>query len=266
MTLVSTGTKSTFLNPIDALHGDIGMLTEEDILVLLSKSGSSEELINLIPFAEAKGARIYGVTSNKTSKIAQKSHAHIQLPLERELCPFNLAPVTSATIQMLFGDTCAVAIMCAKSFSSEDYAKNHPAGRIGKRLTLTVSDVMIRDQLPLVTPDDNGMEALVALAGSSKGCGCLLVVDELNNFLGTFSDSDLRRALADKSDDALLLSVKQLMNYKKSFPRVISIHAKAIEAQYKMESNPPVTYLPVIGPHNSLVGLVTLHGLTSIGI
>ena len=268
MTLVSTGTKSLFLNPTDALHGDIGILSKDDVLVLLSKSGSTQELINLIPYAKAKGAKIYGVTSNKDSKIAQMSYAHVYLPLRRELCPFDLAPVTSTAIQMLFGDTCAIAIMCAKSFSQEDFAMNHPAGRIGKRLVLTVSEVMIkRDELPLVTPSNKGMKALVSLAGSSKGCGCLLVVDELNKLLGTFSDSDLRRALADKGGDVLSLSVKELMNYKKSFPRVISVTAKAVDAQQKMECHPPVTYLPVVeGPHNTLVGLVTLHGLTNTGL
>jgi len=268
MTLVSTGTKSIFLSPSDALHGDIGILGKGDVLVLLSKSGATEELVTLVPYAKAKGARIYGVTSNKTSQIAQTSHAHVYLPLERELCPFDLAPVTSTAIQMIFGDTCAVAIMHAKSFTREEYAMNHPAGRIGKRLVLNVSDIMLNyGQLPLVTPNDHGMEALVRLAGSSKGCGCLLVVDEQNKLLGTFSDADFRRALAHKGERALSLPVKELMNYRKAYPRTVLDTAKAFAAQQKMEIFPPVSYLPVVcGQTDSLVGLVTLHHLTNAGI
>lgn len=137
-TLVSTGTKSVFLSPTDALHGDIGIVGPEDIVVVFSKSGATEELVKLVPYARAKGAYLVGVSSFTESPLAKLCDMHVYLPLERELCPFDLAPVTSTAIQMLFGDTVAIALMQAKNLTREEYALNHPAGRIGKRLILRV--------------------------------------------------------------------------------------------------------------------------------
>ena len=137
-TLVSTGTKASFLNPTDALHGDIGIVGPRDIVVLLSKSGSTEEILRLVPCSRAKGAYLVGITCLKSSNLGKICDLHVCLPLERELCPFDLAPVTSTTIQMLFGDTVAIALMQAKNMTKEQYALNHPAGRIGKRLILKV--------------------------------------------------------------------------------------------------------------------------------
>lgn len=137
-TLVSTGTKSVFLSPTNALHGDIGIVGPKDIVVVFSKSGATEELFKLVPCVRAKGAYIVGVSSHNESMVAEFCDMHVYLPLERELCPFDLAPVTSTAIQMLFGDTVAIALMQAKNLTREEYAMNHPAGRIGKRLTLRV--------------------------------------------------------------------------------------------------------------------------------
>ena len=137
-TLVSTGTKAVFLSPTDAMHGDIGIVGPKDVLVLFSKSGATEELNKLIPCARAKGAYLVGVSSFKNSNFKDSCDMHVYLPLERELCPFDLAPVTSTAIQMLFGDTVAIALMQAKNLTREQYALNHPAGRIGKRLIFRV--------------------------------------------------------------------------------------------------------------------------------
>ena len=201
-----------FLRPTDALHGDIGIMKADDILVLMSKSGNSEELITLIPYALAKGVRLIGVTSNGTSEIATRSHYHVFLPLERELCPFDLAPVTSTAIQMLFGDTCAVAIMLGKGLTKVDYAKNHPAGRIGKRLILRIEDLMKKfEDLPLCSPDDTLMNALPAL--NEKGFGCILVVNECRELLGTFTDGDLRRSLARHGGGLFSMTMNSLVSY-----------------------------------------------------
>lgn len=140
-TLVSTGTRSAFLSPTNALHGDIGVVGGQDVVVLFSKSGATEELCKLVPCAKAKGAYLVGVTSLNFSILANLCDMHVFLPIERELCPFNLAPVTSTAIQMLFGDTVAIALMHAKNLTKEEYALNHPAGQIGKRLTLRVSSL-----------------------------------------------------------------------------------------------------------------------------
>ncbi len=196
MTFVSTGTKSNFLNPSDALHGDIGMIGALDILVLFSKSGSTEELISLIPYARARGVkRVVAITSTEMSKLSSACDEHIYLPLERELCPFNLAPVTSAAIQMIFGDTCAVALMKAKCISTDEYAMNHPAGQIGKSLVLLVSDLIHSVD---TTSSCGTSETLdnVLFDMSLKGFGCILITEEQTSTLvGVFSDGDLRRKL-----------------------------------------------------------------------
>ena len=179
MTLVSTGTKAVFLNPVGALHGDIGIVGEEDILVLFSKSGSTvhyhlsgDGKLGLVPFAKARGARLVSVTCLAGSKLARACDSAIVLPLERELCPFDLAPVTSTAIQLLFGDTVAIAVMEEKGLSRDAYAKNHPAGRIGKRLLLQVADVMdAGDRVPTSLPGTKVVEVLMEL--SEKGAGAL---------------------------------------------------------------------------------------------
>ena len=210
MTLVSTGTKSFYLNPTDALHGDIGMASNDDILVMFSKSGASEELLTLVPYAKAKGVRLISVTSNVTSKLALVSDAHVFLPLERELCPFDLAPVTSTAIQMLFGDTCAVAIMQAKRLTVDQYASNHPAGRIGKRLILSVQDVLRPlSDAPLCRSDSTLLATLVDL--SSKRCGCMLVVNDNMQLLGVFTDGDLRRKLNEYGAQVLEKEMSELV-------------------------------------------------------
>lgn len=262
MTLVSTGTKSVFLNPTDALHGDIGIVGEDDLLVLFSKSGATEELLKLIPYAKAKGAKLVGVSSNQKSKLAELCEMHVYLPLERELCPFDLAPVTSTAIQMLFGDTCAVAVMQAKALTMDEYAMNHPAGRIGKRLILHVQDVMKPlAGLPLCGPEDKLVNVLVEL--SSKGCGCVLIVDGSMKLLGTFTDGDLRRKLSEHGGSVLQMSMMEIMS---NTPKITTSETKAFEAMRLMENK--VSFLPVVQDAKSmtLTGLVTLHGLVNAGL
>ena len=231
MTLVSTGTKAVFLNPVDALHGDIGIVGEEDILVLFSKSGSTEELLGLVPFAKARGARLVSVTCLSGSKLARACDSAIVLPLERELCPFDLAPVTSTAIQLLFGDTVAIAVMEEKGLSRDAYAKNHPAGRIGKRLLLQVADVMdAGDRVPTSLPGTKVVEVLMEL--SEKGRGCVIVVDEERRLLGTFSDGDLRRGMQSMGAAALDCPVSELMGRN---PRSVPLESKAVDALEEME-------------------------------
>lgn len=262
-TFVSTGTKAVFLSPTDALHGDIGIVGPNDVLVLFSKSGTTEELLRLVPCARAKGAYLVAVTSLKNSQLSNVCDMHVYLPLERELCPFDLAPVTSAAIQMLFGDTVAIALMQAKKLTREQYALNHPAGRIGKRLICRVQDVMKRhDELPLCKENDLIMDQLMEL--TSKGCGCLLVVDEQCHLIGTFTDGDLRRALKSIREGVFKLTVGEMCNRN---PRTIGPNAMAIEAMQKMESPPsPVQFLPIVNDDNVVIGIVTLHGLVSAGL
>eukprot|EP00873_Tetraselmis_striata_P013855 jgi/Tetstr1/434119/TSEL_023263.t1 len=261
-TLVSTGTKAVFLSPTDALHGDIGIIGQDDLLVCFSKSGGTEELLKLIPYAKAKGAKLVSVASIKGCKMDLMCDMSITLPLERELCPFDLAPVTSTAIQMLFGDTVAIALMQAHHLTQDQYAMNHPAGRIGKRLILRVQDCMLSgDKVPRVSPDMKVVDTLVELSG--KGCGCVLVLDAENNLLGTFTDGDLRRALQAQGADMLEMPIAQVMN---TAPSTILVSEKAVDAMSAMEHPRKITFLPVVDSDDKLTGLVTLHGLVLAGL
>ncbi|KAK4488988.1 hypothetical protein RD792_004784 [Penstemon davidsonii] len=262
-TLISLGIKSGFLSPVDALHGDIGILSTDDVLVLFSKSGNSEELLKLVPCAKTKGVYLISVTSVSPNGLMGLCDLNVHLPLERELCPFDLAPVTSTAIQMVFGDTVAIAMMGARNLSKEQYAANHPAGRIGKSLIFKVKDLMKRkEELPVCREQDLIMDQLVEL--TSKGCGCLLVIDDDYHLLGTFTDGDLRRTLKASGEGIFKLSVGDMCNRN---PRTIDPEAMAVEAMQKMESPPsPVQFLPVINDDKVLIGIVTLHGLVSAGL
>ncbi|XP_065875569.1 probable arabinose 5-phosphate isomerase [Euphorbia lathyris] len=262
-TLISLGIRAGFLSPVDALHGDIGILTANDILVLFSKSGNTEELLRLVPCARAKRAYLVSVTSICGNALAGVCDMNVHLPLERELCPFDLAPVTSTAIQMVFGDTVAIALMEAKNLTKDEYAANHPAGRIGKSLIFKVKDVMKKqDELPICREQDLIMDQLVEL--TSKGCGCLLVIDEEHHLIGTFTDGDLRRTLKASGEGIFKLTVGEMCN---RHPRTISSDAMAVDAMKKMESPPsPVQFLPVIDQQNIVIGIVTLHGLVSAGL
>ncbi|KAL6989079.1 putative arabinose 5-phosphate isomerase [Sarracenia purpurea var. burkii] len=262
-TLVSLGIRSGFLSPIDALHGDIGILSHSDVLVLFSKSGNTEELSRLVPCAKAKGAFLISVTSTEANRLMDLCDLNVHLPLERELCPFDLAPVTSTAIQMVFGDTVAVAMMGARNLTKDEYAANHPAGRIGKSLIFKVKDVMKKqEELPVCHEGDLIMDQLVEL--TSKGCGCLLVTDDQFHLMGTFTDGDLRRTLKASGEGIFKLTVGAMCNRN---PRTIGPDAMAVEAMQKMESPPsPVQFLPVVDGPNILIGIVTLHGLVSVGL
>ncbi|KAF4378937.1 hypothetical protein F8388_022024 [Cannabis sativa] len=262
-TLVSLGVPSGFLSPVDALHGDIGIITKRDVLVLFSKSGNTDELLRLVPCAKAKGAYLISVTSVEDNALARVCNMNVHLPLERELCPFNLAPVTSTAIQMIFGDTVAIALMGARNLTREEYACNHPAGRIGKSLIFKVTDVMKKqDELPVCKETDLIMDQLVEL--TSKGCGCLLVIDQDYHLIGTFTDGDLRRTLKASGEAIFKLTVGEMCNRN---PRTISPDAMAVEAMKKMEAPPsPVQFLPVVDYENRVIGIVTLHGLVSAGL
>lgn len=262
-TLVSTGTKAVFLNPTDALHGDIGIVGEADLLVAFSKSGGSEELLKLLPFAKAKGATLVSVTSMPGCKLEALCDLAVVLPLVRELCPFDLAPVTSTAIQMLFGDTVAIALMKAKQLTMDQYAANHPAGRIGKRLTLRVADLMLTGAaLPVVPPEMHIIDVLTEL--SSKGQGCVLVAaDGVGGALaGTFTDGDLRRSLQARGPQLLTTPVADVMACS---PRTCAPGMKAVEAMQAMETPTKVTFLPVV-EGGRLLGLISLHGLVSAGL
>ncbi|NGX53338.1 MAG: Arabinose 5-phosphate isomerase KdsD [Chlamydiae bacterium] len=262
-TLMSTGTKALFLAPVDALHGDLGMISNKDMVICLSKSGESKELLRLLPALRNKGATIIAVTSNPSSTLVQGADLSFELPCESELCPYDLAPTTSTEIQLLFGDLLAIALMEAKGVSIDSFAENHPGGRIGKRANVTVKELMVdQEQTPICLPTDKLEEVLADF--SDKKCGCLLVIDSNRELKGIFTDGDLRRALQEKGEAVLKTSMESLMSAK---PRSVSSEKLAWDAIKMMESDPkhPIMVLPVV-EEEKVVGLIKMHDIIQAGI
>lgn len=264
VTMASTGSKAFYLSPTNALHGDMGMVDEHDIFIVISKSGESDELLTLIPAIRNKKAKIIGVMSNENSRLARAVDMAIVLPLNKELCPFNLVPTISTTIQMIFGDLLAIAIMSKKNFSLDQYALNHPAGRIGKRITLRVKDLMLQaSDLPLCSPKVTLQEVLVEL--SNKKCGCIMITNEQRQLKGIFTDGDLRRALQNHGPQALEKSMDELMvnSAKHVSPDILAWDAmKLMEEDQKK----PITVLPVILEDQTIVGLIKMHDIVQSGL
>jgi arabinose-5-phosphate isomerase len=263
-TFVSTGTKALFLDPTHAAHGDLGYVSEPDVFVALSKSGESHELLNLIPFVRKRNVVCIAiVSSSHNSRLASVCDHSIVLPVQGELCPYNITPTISTAVQLLFGDCLAIALMQSKQTSLGEFAQNHPGGSIGRRISLKVSDLMLTDEmLPLCGLDDRLIHVLPEL--SAKRCGCLLVVDEAKRLKGIFTDGDLRRALEKTGLKAFNSFMKDLMVAN---PRVISANSLVWDAMRQMEERPdqPITVLPVV-ECASIIGLLRMHDILQMGI
>ena len=230
---------------------------------MISKSGESEELLNLVPFAKLKKTRLLAMVSNEKSRLSQVVDQAIHLPLDRELCPFDLAPTTSTVIQLIFGEVLAIALMKAKKFSIQDYAFNHPSGAIGKKLILKVEDLMLTGaQLPLCRQENRLGEVLVEL--TNKRSGCLLVVDSKNELSGIFTDGDLRRALQVHGPKVLDEQIQSLMTFS---PLAASKDELAWEAMKRMQKDPKkwVMILPVL-ENRKVVGLLRMHDIVNAGL
>lgn len=253
-TLVSTGTRAAFLSPAHALHGDIGCVSAGDVFVSLSKSGASSELLELLPYIQKRGASTIAIVSAPDAPLAKRSDLSIILPVEREICPYDLAPTTSSAAQLIFGDCLAIALMQAKRFGLADFAANHPGGLLGRKITLKVSDLMLKgDALPLCQEADLLIDVLHEL--SAKKCGCLLVTDGAQRLRGIFTDGDLRRAIQSQGPKALQRSVSQLMT---SSPKSIASGQLILEAVQHMGGL--ITVLPVL-EQGRVVGLIRMHDI-----
>jgi arabinose-5-phosphate isomerase len=263
MTLISTGTKALHLPTTNFLHGDIGILSPDDTVLFFSKSGETEELLNLLPFVKRRGAKVISLVSNPQSRLAVQADLSLCLPVEKELCPFDLAPTTSTQVQLLFGDVLAIGLMKARGFTLEAYGTNHPLGTIGKKIALKVEDVMMRDtQVPLCSPEDRLGDVLSTL--SEKKCGCLVVVDEAKAFHGIFTDGDLRRALQSLGSVVLEKKIKDLMTRSAT---AVQQGERAWDAMKIMQKDPKkwIMVLPVL-EQNKVVGIVRMHDIIHAGI
>jgi len=260
-TMLSTGGRSFFLNPQNALHGDIALVEKNDILLLFSKSGETKELLWLLPFVKSRKATVIAIVSNGNSSLAKMCDFFIELPCLKELCPFNLAPTTSSSIQLIFGDILIVALMRMKGFTKEKYAENHPFGFIGRKLNLKVKDLMLKgDDLPLCSKEALLVDVLSEL--SAKKCGALLVVNKDKQLEGIFTDGDLRRAI--EADKVNLFS-KRILDYMTINFKWVYEDELADMALAKMEEGKLVSILPVLSD-GYIVGLIRLHDIVQAGL
>lgn len=260
--LVSIGIRSMFLSPVDALHGDVGVLRENDLLILFSRSGQTNELINLLPAVRNKNTQTFAVISNINGILAQECDQYIHLPIIKELCPFNMAPTTSSAIQLIFGNTIVAILMNKIGLTKDEYAKNHPAGRIGKRLTVSVSDIMkTRDTLAICYDYDLLIEQIDKMSASK--CGCLLIQNHNYQLIGIFTDGDLRRAIGKYGSKGLHLPIKELMTKN---PKTTTKDKKAFDVMLEMEKDKSIKEMPVIDDKNHILGLIMLHDLVKFGL
>lgn len=262
-TLASTGTPSFFMHPAEAYHGDLGMLTERDILIAISNSGESSEIVNILPVVRRIGAEIIAMSGKRTSTLGKNCDYFIDIGVEREACPLGLAPTASTTATLAMGDALAMALMDEKNFTSNDFALFHPGGALGRKLLLTVGDVMHSgEDNPIVKVGATAKDALFEM--TAKGLGAVSVIDNNNKFVGLVTDGIIRRAL-EKDKNFIDEPVEHIMFEK---PLIISADKLAAAALSVMEKHKPrpVTVLPVIDENNFPVGIIHLTDLLRQGV
>ena len=259
----STGTRSIVLNPVQAMHGDLGMVSARDILVALSFSGESEEVLRLIPAIRRHGLKVISLTGNPKSSLAKLSDIHVEIPCGKEACPFGMAPTNSVTATLAMGDALAMVLIDARKFSLAEYAGNHPAGAIGRALVLKVSDIMrTGEALALVKPTATVMDAALAMTASHGGSA--IVVGKKGELKGIFTDGDFRREMAKAVDCSRLLStaVEKVMTAKPSF-----VYSDAYAADLlKVFERKRIDDLPVCDRKGKVVGIVDLQDLPKMKV
>jgi len=255
-TLASTGTPAFFVHAAEASHGDLGMIAQGDVVIMLSNSGETDELTLLTPHLKRQGARLIAITGNEQSSLAQTADVHLDAVVDAEACPLGLAPTASTTAALALGDALALALLDARGFSVEDFARSHPGGALGRRLLTRVADVMrTGDRVPIVAPSATVADAVLEMSG--KGMGMTAVANESGTVTGIFTDGDLRRLLA-RAGDLTRIEVADVMTRT---PRTIAPSRLAIDCVELMETPPKVMALLVVGDDGRLAGALHLHDL-----
>ena len=257
-TLNSTGTASLFMHAADAIHGDLGMVRPNDILLCISKSGETPEIKVLVPLLKNMGNQLIGMTSKANSFLGKKAEFLLLTPISKEADPNNLAPTASTTAQMAMGDALATSLLALRGFSVQDFARVHPGGALGKQLYLRVSDIYVHNEKPQVQVDTDIRHIILEI--SSKRLGATAVVDQKDQFLGIITDGDLRRMLS-KAESITGLSAKDIMS---AHPKVISRNAMAVKALEVMTSN-NITQL-IVAEEGEYFGMIHLHDLLKEGL
>ena len=259
-TLASTGTPAFFVHPAEASHGDLGMITEHDVMVALSYSGESAELLAIVPLVKRRGAKLIAMTGNARSTLAREADVHLDAGVAEEACPLGLAPTASTTAALALGDALAVALLEARGFSAEDFARSHPGGALGRRLLTHVRDVMrTGEAVPTVARQASMSHAILEM--SRKGMGMTAVLEPDGRVAGIFTDGDLRRAL----DRPLDLHATPIEGVMSANPRTVRAERLAVEAVHLMESH-RITQVLVVDDAQRLVGALNMHDLFRAGV
>ncbi len=259
-TLASTGTPAFFVHPAEASHGDLGMITPHDLVLAVSFSGETEEVVTILPLIKRMGAKLISMTGKPTSTLARAADVHLDVSVDEEACPLNLAPTASTTATLAMGDALAVALLESRGFTAEDFALSHPSGSLGKRLLLRVSDLMhTGDDVPAVREHVNLSQGLMEM--TQKGLGMTAIVDDERRLLGVFTDGDLRRAL-DAGIDVHHTRMKDIMHEGcvSAAPDILAAEAVHLLEEHK------ITGLLIADQDNRLIGALNIHDLFRAGV
>ena len=252
-TMASTGTPSFFLHPAEAYHGDLGMIEKEDIVLLISNSGETDEVLKLIPFLKSQGNTIIAMSGNLYSTLAKNSNYHLNIKVEKEACPLQLAPTSSTTATLVMGDALAIALMKRRDFQDKDFAQFHPGGSLGRRLLTTVADVMKKDNLPIVSMASSIQHIISTISEARLG---LVVVIENETIQGIITDGDIRRAMEESQERFFTLTALELMSKN---PKTIEGKEKLTTAQARMTES-KVNSLLVVN-NKKIIGIVQIYDL-----
>lgn len=259
-TLASTGSPAFFVHPGEASHGDLGMITKDDVVIAISYSGSSSEIVTLLPLLKRLAIPIISMSANPDSPLGEVAEVNLDIGVEKEACPLALAPTASTTVTLVMGDALAIALLEARGFTAEDFAYSHPGGALGRKLLLRVSDIMHSGtSIPRVTPDTPLAQALMVM--SEKGFGMTTVVDQRQQLLGIYTDGDLRRSI-DKGIDIRTARVGDLMNTQPKSLRESTLAAEALKVMEQSRIN----VLLVMDEYNQLVGVLKVNDILRAGI
>ena len=263
-TMTSAGTAALYLHPSDALHGGLGIVQPNDVVIVLSNSGETDEIVAMLPYLTNRQVAIVAIVGNLNSTLARRADVVLDASVDKEACPLNLAPTTSTTVALAIGDALAMTVMKVKGLTSDDFAVNHPAGRLGKRLTLRVGDLMHRDaENPTIAVGSSWVEVVRAI--SKGGLGAVCVVDDAGRLAGIITDGDLRRAIEQTSHESLAnLTCDEFMTCS---PVVATPELLAYDALQLMEDRPSqISVLPVIDGEQKCVGLIRVHDIVRSGL
>ena len=258
-TFASTGTPAFFIHPSEAIHGDLGMIDKEDVVLILSNSGETEEIVSLIPMIKKMGITIIALTGNKKSKLSNEASVHVYVEVKEEACPMNLAPTASTTAALAMGDAIAVALLEKKGFTKEDFAKSHPGGSLGKKLLLSLGDIMHKDdEIPIVYETDKLASGLIEM--SEKALGMTAVLNDNNELVGIFTDGDLRRTLENKID----IQSTYMKEVMKKDPYIMNEDTLAYNAVATLQEM-KITSLLIV-KDKRLIGALNIHDLFRAGV